>query len=152
MLHKKGHGEIGVQFKMDKSCNEVHLFDFIFVIINGAACGNIIPTRGFQQGDPLSPTLFLICTEGLSALIYRAAQNQCFTGISICSDCPRVTHLLFTDDNILFYKASAGESRELRYILQKYEEASGQKINTNKSSISSTLIQHKKPKMRSWLP
>ena len=105
------------------------------VIINGAACGNIIPTRGFQQGDPLSPTLFLICTEGLSALIYRAARNQCLTGISICRDCPRVTHLLFTDDNILFYKASAGESRELRYILQKYEEASGQKINTNKSSI-----------------
>ena len=105
------------------------------VIVNGAAYGNIIPTRGLRQGDPLSPTLFLICTEGLSAFIHRAAKNQCLICISICKGCPRVTHLLFVDDSILFYKASVGESRELRYILQKYEEASGQKINTDKSSI-----------------
>ena len=39
------------------------------------------------------------------------------------------------DDSILFYKASVSESRELKHILQKYEEASGQKINTYKSSI-----------------
>ena len=39
------------------------------------------------------------------------------------------------DDNILFCKASAGESRELKHILQKYEEASGQKINADKSSV-----------------
>jgi len=39
------------------------------------------------------------------------------------------------DDSILFYKASAGESNELKSLLQKYEDASGQKINTDKSSI-----------------
>ena len=65
------------------------------VIINGATCGNIVPTRGLRQGDPLSPTLFLICTEGLSALINEAARNLRLTGISICRGCPRVTHLLF---------------------------------------------------------
>ena len=43
------------------------------VIITGAACGNIMPTRGLRQGDPLFPTLFIICTEGLSALINEAA-------------------------------------------------------------------------------
>ena len=95
------------------------------VVINGAACGNIMPTRGLRQRDPLSSTLFLICTEGLSTLIHEVARNQLLTGISICRGCPRVTHLIFADDNILFYKASAGESRELKYILQKYEEALG---------------------------
>ena len=45
------------------------------VIINGTACGNIMPTQGLRQGDPLSSTLFLICTEGLSALIHEAARN-----------------------------------------------------------------------------
>ena len=39
------------------------------------------------------------------------------------------------DDSILFCKVSVGESRELKHIIQKYKEASGQKINTDKSSI-----------------
>ena len=43
------------------------------ILINGVACGNITPTRGLQQRDPLSPTIFLICTEGLSTLIHEAA-------------------------------------------------------------------------------
>ena len=45
------------------------------VIINGVAYGNITPTRGIRQGDPLSPSLFLLCAEGLSALIHEAARN-----------------------------------------------------------------------------
>ena len=105
------------------------------ILINGTACGNIIPTRGLRQGDPLSPTLFLICTEGLYALINRFVWNQLLTGISICRGCPRVTHFLFVGDSILFCKASVEESRVLKNILQQYEDSSGQKINTDKSSI-----------------
>ena len=105
------------------------------VLINGVAYGNITPTRGIQQGDPLSPSLFLHCAKGLSTLINEAAQNQYLTGISIARGCPRVTYLFFANDSILFCKANPEECQELKLILRRYEEASGQKINTDKSSM-----------------
>ena len=39
------------------------------ILINGEPKGLIHPSRGIQQGDPLSPFLFLLCTKGLHALI-----------------------------------------------------------------------------------
>ena len=40
--------------------------------INGTLRGHITPSRGIHQEDPLSPYLFLLCAEGLSALIQLA--------------------------------------------------------------------------------
>ena len=37
--------------------------------INGKPRGCIVPSRRIRQGDPLSPYLFLLCVEDLSALI-----------------------------------------------------------------------------------
>ena len=93
------------------------------------------PTWGIRQGDPLSPSLFLLCTEGLSALIHEVAINQHLTGISIAHGCPRVTRLFFADDSILLCKANLEECQELKLILRRYEEASGQKINTDRYSV-----------------
>ena len=42
------------------------------VWINGKAYGNIMPSRGFCQGDLLSPNLFLICAEGFISLLTKA--------------------------------------------------------------------------------
>lgn len=48
---------------------------------------------------------------------------------------PRLSHLFFADDSSLFCKANSVEWRRLMRLLEKYENASGQKLNKDKTSI-----------------
>jgi hypothetical protein len=105
------------------------------IIVNGQPVGHIVPERGLRQGDPLSPYLFLICAESLSAMLSKAERNGIITGVPTSKNGPRINHLFFADDSLLFCKANSVEWRRLTKILDKYEEASGQKLNKDKTSI-----------------
>ena len=72
------------------------------VLINGKPFGNIMPSRGIRQGDPLSVYLFLLCVEGFNSLLFRAEMEGRIKGVSICRRAPSVTNLMFADDSILF--------------------------------------------------
>ena len=103
--------------------------------VNGVAYGSITPMRGLHQGDPISPYIFLLCADAFSSLINNVALNQKISGVSICRGCPKITRLFFAYDSLLFCKANGQECQYLIEFLQLYEAASGQKINTDKSSI-----------------
>lgn len=66
------------------------------ICLNGELFGPITPGRGLRQGDPLSPYLFILCSEGLSALLRRAERNSLIHGLRICRQAPPVTHLRTT--------------------------------------------------------
>ena len=72
------------------------------ILVNGEPRGLIHPSRGIRQGDPLSPFLFLLCTEGLNGLIKQAEVNGDIHGFSLYRRGPKLTHLLFADDSLFF--------------------------------------------------
>ncbi|KAJ9548141.1 hypothetical protein OSB04_020684 [Centaurea solstitialis] len=106
-----------------------------FVRINDNLVGPIIPQRGLRQGDPLSPYLFILCMEGLSAILNHEKATGRIHGCQVARGAPVITHLLFADDAFFFCRASIDESRRIKHILSTYEAASGQAINFAKSGI-----------------
>ena len=65
------------------------------ILVNGEPNELITPTRGIRQGGPLSPFLFLLCTEGLHGLITEAARAKEINGFSLCKRDPKLIHLFF---------------------------------------------------------
>jgi hypothetical protein len=104
------------------------------VKVNRNLQNGFIPERGLRQGDPLSPYLFILCAEGLSALLKRAEEVGSVQGVELCDGAPRINHLFFADDSLIVMKANEANARSLMAILALYEGQSGQMINKEKSA------------------
>uniref|UniRef100_A0A803PL05 Reverse transcriptase domain-containing protein n=1 Tax=Cannabis sativa TaxID=3483 RepID=A0A803PL05_CANSA len=105
------------------------------VLNSGREMGPIIPSRGIRQGDPLSSYLFLICAEGFSALINQFESSGHIRGCKVANGAPTISHMLFADDSYLYCRANEREATNVIRLLKIFEEASGQVVNFNKSSI-----------------
>jgi len=80
-------------------------------------------------------------------MLQRAEEERKIIGIRIYREAPRVNHLFFAYDSLILMKAEVGGAQELMRILERYEGASGQIINKDKSSImfspnTSEIIRH----------
>lgn len=105
------------------------------VLVNGEPKGVIVPSRGLRQGDPLSPYLFLFCVEGLNALLQNAAIEGVINGFSLCRNGPKLTHLFFANDCLIFCLSTLKECNKIQELLAIYETASGQMINKKKIAL-----------------
>ncbi|GFS30621.1 hypothetical protein Acr_00g0012980 [Actinidia rufa] len=68
---------------------------------NGSLHGFFKGNRGLRQGDPLSPSLFVIYLEYLSRSLGRLKENSNFNFHPKCGGL-KITHLAFVDDLVLF--------------------------------------------------
>ena len=105
------------------------------VLINGEPRGTITPSRGLRQGDPISPYLFLLCAEGLTALLRRKEAGGLIRGVAVSRLAPSISHLFFADDCIIFCRATEEECRQVVSVLEVYEKESGQRLNREKTSL-----------------
>lgn len=92
--------------------------------------------REIRQGDPLSPYIFILCSQVLYGLCDKAGRTGSFQGIRVVRGNPRINHFLFTDDTMFFTQASQKSCETLTNIFLEYGKASGQMINRKKSSIT----------------
>ncbi|XP_019190788.1 PREDICTED: uncharacterized protein LOC109185263 [Ipomoea nil] len=73
--------------------------------------------------------------EGLSLLLHQAQARGEVHGLRVARGALALSHLLFADDSLLFFKANVGEAQAIKRCLTDYEKLSGQTINYNKSNI-----------------
>ncbi|XP_074265956.1 uncharacterized protein LOC141588411 [Silene latifolia] len=68
-------------------------------------------------------------------MLRDTAERDAIHGMRVCRDAPKVSHLFFADDSILFIKSTTEECSTIANIISKHERASGQKINLDKSEM-----------------
>lgn len=101
--------------------------------MNGVPTKWIKTKRGLHQGDPLSPFLFLLVAECLAGLT-EAGSNRMLRGVGP-TDNTKITILQYAVDTIFFCEARKKQARNLLFMWQIFEWASGLKINQNKSEL-----------------
>jgi hypothetical protein len=101
----------------------------------GEEFGEITPSRGLRQGDPISLYLFLLVAEGLSSFLQLQFRRGNIHGCKVTKSALDISHLIFADDSFLFFRATDEEANIIKNYLHIYEITLGQKVNYNKSSI-----------------
>jgi hypothetical protein len=73
--------------------------------------------------------------DGLSTLLQKEVSDQNIDALRVCRSAPGVSHLLFADDSLLFFKARGDQAARIKGVLDIYASSTGQLINPSKCSI-----------------
>eukprot|EP00253_Pinus_taeda_P036048 PITA_36048 len=105
------------------------------ILVNGTPSKTFTASRGIRQGDPLSPFLFILATEGLGRFIKKEREANRIKGLKLWGNNLPLTHQQFVDDIMLFGEPTVKEVKHLRRNLDLFVDASGLEINRDKSCV-----------------
>ncbi|XP_070007206.1 uncharacterized protein [Nicotiana sylvestris] len=130
VLRKMGFTErlIGIVFGLVSN-------NWYSILINGQAHGFFKSSRGIKQGDHVSPTLFILAAEALSRGLNALHTNLYFCGFGMPKWSPKINHLAYADDMIIFSSSDKTYLILIMQVLKAYENASGQLVNKTKSAV-----------------
>ena len=88
--------------------------------------GSLPQLGGYAKGT-LSPYIymyiyifFFFCAEGLSALIKQFVEQGMLKGVAASMRGPKISHLFFVDDNLIFCGTTHEDCATLENILETY--------------------------------
>lgn len=105
------------------------------VLVNSQSSSIIFPTRGIHLRDPISPYLYLICTEGLNLLLNEVEKCFKIKGLKVARGSQTFNYMFFVDYNIVLCRANIVERQEIQRLLETYKATFGQGINKHGSRI-----------------
>jgi hypothetical protein len=71
--------------------------------------GKLFLLGGIRQWDTISSYLFVLCAEAFSSLLQHALLKGTISGVPTSKKGPKITHLFFADDSLIFCKANQVE-------------------------------------------
>ena len=91
--------------------------------MNGCAGDKFMHAKGLRQGDSISPMLFVIAMDVLTAIISKAHEARVLSPINGCSPMQRLS--LYADDVVLFIKPAWPDLMFVKEVLALFGVASG---------------------------
>lgn len=95
------------------------------VLINGHAHDFFHSVRRVNQGDPLSPALFILSVEVLSKALNSLFEDNQFIGYGLPKWSASLDDLAYADDTIIFSSTDKYSLEKIVSVLQDYEAQSG---------------------------
>lgn len=101
------------------------------VNVNGELCGCFKGGKRLRQGDPLSPTLFVIAMEVLSNMLNFKFAAGSIGYHPLCRN-SIISHLVFADDLMIFFDGKISSIQKIASVLDNFRAISGLSMNRDK--------------------
>lgn len=102
---------------------------YSYIALHSGITPRIDVSCGIRQGCPISPKLFILCTQ---LMAYIIVNNKELEGIKICDTEFKISQ--FADDTVIFLKDKSILEKALN-VISVFSEASGLQLNLKKCEI-----------------